>query len=91
MPAKHAKWVPLLGDELARRVVKLGVDDPAAWCRDVVRQAVARAEGRRSEPTPTTREQAKCPHPEKDRQYGRCRRCGTRGLPEIAKTTGGKT
>lgn len=89
MPSKHAKWIPLLGDELARRVVALKVDDPAAFCREAVRVEVEKHE-RKSSLRPTTAEQAKCPHPESKRNYGRCRACGQRGLPEVAKS-GGKT
>lgn len=87
MPSKHAKWVPLLGEELARRVVALGVDDPVVFCREAVRVEVEKAEGRRRT-APVTAEQRKCAHPEKDRIYGRCRRCGLRGLPEVAKSGG---
>lgn len=89
MASKRGKWVPILGDELARRVVKLGVEDPAEFCREAVAAAVDKAEGRRHD-QPVSAQQQRCPHPEKDRQYGRCRRCGQRGLPEIAKTTGAK-
>lgn len=76
----RAKWRPLLGVELALRVVKLGLDDPAGWCRDAVEQAVTAAEAAKA------RQVARdaCPHPERDRIHQRCGKCGVRGLPAVA-------
>lgn len=74
------KWRPLLGDALARRVAKL-TDDPAEFCRAAVERAATAAEAQRT----TVAERNACKHPEKDRQYGRCRACGTKGLPNVAR------
>lgn len=83
-----AKWKPLLGDDLARRVARLGVDDPAEWCRQAVAAAVGRAEAEREArrvSASAAKAQADCPHPEKDRIHQRCGRCGLRGLPVVEK------